>query len=99
MLSVRPIYFPAIEANRTEGKGRLAICYLILTRQPDLFLRDLSFLLQGMMGIWDWPGVCFAVVLRFPFTETKGLSPNHGKQPQAIIPPLNLTVGATHSGR
>jgi hypothetical protein len=36
----------------------------------------------------------YAEALRFPFTGTKGLSPNHEKQPQAIIaPPLNFTVG------
>ena len=30
--------------------------------------------------------VFYAVALRFPFTGTKGPSPNHGKQPQNIIP-------------
>ena len=38
------------------------------------------------------------VVLRFPFTGTEGPSPNHEKQPQAIIPPPpNFTVGTMHS--
>ena len=41
-----------------------------------------------------------AVALRFPFTGTKGLSPNHEKQPQTIIPhPPNFTVGTMHWGR
>ena len=42
----------------------------------------------------------YAVALRFPFTRTKGPSPNHEKQPQTIIPPEpNFTVCAMHSGR
>ena len=41
-----------------------------------------------------------AVALRFPFTETKGHSPNHEKQPQTIIPsPPNFTVGTMHWDR
>ena len=37
----------------------------------------------------------YAVALRFPFTGTKGRSPNHEKEPQTIIPPPpNFTVGA-----
>ena len=40
-----------------------------------------------------------AVALIFPFTGTKGPSPNHEKQPQTIIPPPpNFTVGTMHSG-
>ena len=39
----------------------------------------------------------YAVASRFPFTETKGPSPNHEKQPQTIIPPPpNVTVGTMH---
>ena len=35
----------------------------------------------------------FAVALRFPFTGSKGPSPNHEKQSQTIIPPPpNITV-------
>uniref|UniRef100_A0A4W5PBT2 HIVEP zinc finger 2b n=1 Tax=Hucho hucho TaxID=62062 RepID=A0A4W5PBT2_9TELE len=35
----------------------------------------------------------------FPFTGTKGPSPNHEKQPQTIIPPPpNFTVGTMHWG-
>jgi hypothetical protein len=41
----------------------------------------------------------YAVALRFPFTGTKGKSPNHEKQPQTIIPPIIFTVGTMHSGR
>uniref|UniRef100_A0A0E9QF86 Uncharacterized protein n=1 Tax=Anguilla anguilla TaxID=7936 RepID=A0A0E9QF86_ANGAN len=38
----------------------------------------------------------YAVALRFPFTGTKRLDLNHGKQPQTIIPPTpNFTVGTT----
>ena len=37
---------------------------------------------------------------KIPFTGTKGPSPNYGKQPQNIIPPLpNFTVGTMHWGR
>jgi hypothetical protein len=40
------------------------------------------------------------VALRFPFTGTKGPSPNHEKQPQTIIYPLsNFTVGTMHWGK
>ena len=40
------------------------------------------------------------LALRFPFTGTKGPSPNYEKQPQTIIPPPpNFTVGTMHSGR
>ena len=42
----------------------------------------------------------YAVALRFPFTQTKSPSLNHGKQPQSIIPPPpNFGVGTMHSGR
>uniref|UniRef100_A0A4W5PB89 N-terminal EF-hand calcium binding protein 2 n=1 Tax=Hucho hucho TaxID=62062 RepID=A0A4W5PB89_9TELE len=42
----------------------------------------------------------YAVALRFPFTATKGLSPNHEKQSQTIIPPPpNFTVGTMHLDR
>jgi hypothetical protein len=41
----------------------------------------------------------FAVALTFPFTGTKGPSPNHEKQPQTIIPPPpNFTIGTMHWG-
>ena len=41
-----------------------------------------------------------AVVLRFPFTGTKGPSPNHERQHLTIIPPPpNFIVGTMHSGR
>ena len=39
------------------------------------------------------------VCCRFPFTGTKGPSPNHEKQPQTIPPPPNVTVGTMHWGR
>ena len=38
----------------------------------------------------------YAVALRFPFTGSKGPSPNHGKQPQTIFPPLNFKIGTMH---
>ncbi|KAK6297583.1 hypothetical protein J4Q44_G00321660 [Coregonus suidteri] len=42
----------------------------------------------------------YAVAFRFPFTGTKGPSPNQEKQPQTIIPPPpNFTVGTMHWGR
>ena len=42
----------------------------------------------------------YAVALIFPYTGTKGPSPNHEKQSQAIIPPPpNFTVGTMHWGR
>ena len=42
----------------------------------------------------------YAVVLRFPFTGTKGPIPNHEKYSQTIIPPPpNFTVGTMHWGR
>ena len=41
----------------------------------------------------------YAVVLRFPFTETKGPGSNHEKQPQTGIPhPPNFTVATMHWG-
>jgi hypothetical protein len=41
----------------------------------------------------------YAVELKCPFTETKGPSPNHDKQPQTIIPnPPNFRVVTMHSG-
>ena len=59
-------------------------------------------------GVWDynkfgnhWSRMSlYAVALIFPFTGTKGPSPNQEKQPQTINPPLpNFTVGTMHSGR
>ena len=41
-----------------------------------------------------------AVALRYPFTGTKGPSPNDEKQSQTIIPPPpNFTVGTMHLAR
>ena len=40
----------------------------------------------------------YGVALRFPFTGSEGLDPNHEKQSQTIIPPPlpNFTVGTMH---
>ena len=42
----------------------------------------------------------YGEALRFPFTGTKGPSPNHEKEPQTIIPPPpNFTAGTMHWGQ
>jgi hypothetical protein len=51
-------------------------------------------------GITELSGRSFyALVLRCPFSGTKGPSTNHEKQPHAIFPPPpNFRVGTMHSG-